>query len=100
MNMEKENNSILKYLFITLIVLLVFNLFNTDKYIGFYYPDRDNLSHDIQSTNSFQSIEECREWVYDQADLHNTLLGFYDYECGKNCDISGGKPYLCEETIK
>ncbi len=75
-------------------------LFKQDSYIGFYYPDANNLTKDIQSESSFNSIEECRVWIQDQISLYNQNGIGYDYECGKNCDMSKGKPYICKETLE
>ncbi len=88
------------------VVILIFlawgvmSLFKQDAYIGFYYPDINDLTNDIQSTVSFSSLEACRDWVDEQASFYNQNDSNYDYECGKNCDISGGKPYICEETLQ
>lgn len=71
-----------------------------DSYIGFYYPDANNLLNDIQSSDSFDSLEMCRDWVDEQVLKYNPDGSGYDYECGKNCDLSGGKPYICEETLE
>ena len=91
-------------IFITIFLVLViwgFNSFlNKDIYVGFYYPDANNLINDIQSENTFDSLDACRDWVDEQVSIYNQSNTNYDYECGKNCDISGGKPYLCEETLQ
>lgn len=78
----------------------VFTLFKSDKYVGFYYPNVNDLTYDIQSSEVFNSLEKCRDWVDDQVAIYNPEGAGYDYECGKNCDLSGGKPYVCEETLE
>ncbi len=79
-------------------------IFKPDVYIGFFYPDSNNLTFDITSEETFTSIYECRAWAELMALDNATLIlenGFNsDYECGKNCDLSGGKPYVCEETLQ
>ncbi|MFA6158344.1 MAG: hypothetical protein WC763_01835 [Candidatus Paceibacterota bacterium] len=90
---------------ITLILIVLvgwagFSLLKGDEYVGFYYPDASNLSNDIQSSYTFDSIEACRSWVGEQVSKHNPTDSDYDYECGKNCDLSQGKPYICEETLE
>jgi hypothetical protein len=78
------------------------NFFKEDSYIGFYYPDISNLSIDIQSNNSFSSLEGCRNWVEEQRFTRNPDQSKQDdYECGKNCRLQNGqKPYICEETLE
>lgn len=71
-----------------------------DKYVGFYYPDENNLLNDVQSPSLFSSLEACRDWIDEQVSLYNSNDSGYDYECGKNCNLSSGKPYRCEETLK
>src|SRR3989344_7849617 len=76
--------------------------FKNDVYIGFYYPDAGNLTNDIQSSGTFDSLETCRKWVNEQKSIYNpNNINYDDYECGKNCDLQNGqKPYICEETLE
>lgn len=88
---------------IIIVVLAVWGasvLLGGDEYVGFYYPDENNLLNDIQSPVLFSSLEACRDWVDEQVSLYNSNDTGYDYECGKNCKLSSGKPYRCEETLK
>jgi len=78
----------------------IYLLVQGDEYLGFYYPDANNLSEDISSVATFDSLELCRDWVDEQISIFNPHGTGYDYECGKNCDTSGGKPYVCEETLR
>ena len=83
------------------LVWLFSSIFKKDKYIGFYYPDRYNLSNDIQSDGFFDSLEQCRAWVNTQVSKYSKEPEDYDYECGKNCKLQNGqKPYVCEETLE
>lgn len=68
--------------------------------MGFFYPDVNDLTNDIQSSSTFNSLEACRDWVDEQAHTYNLGETEYDYECGKNCDLPGGKSYVCEETLE
>lgn len=94
----------MKNLLVIIAVVLVawgaFSLLKGDKYVGFYYPDADNLLGDIQSPSTFDSLEACRHWIDEQVSRYNPDGSGYDYECGKNCDLSGVKPYICEETLE
>jgi len=92
--------NLLKVVVTILIVWGVYSFINADKYIGFYYPDKNNLSEDISSIVTFDSLDSCRDWVDEQVSIFNPDGNGYDYECGKNCDSSGGKPYVCDETLK
>ncbi len=94
----------MKNLIIVVVIILVSwvgrSLLTGDDYVGFYYPDANNLLSDIQSPNTFDSLELCRDWIDGQISKYNSDGTGYDYECGKNCDLSGGKPYVCEETLE
>lgn len=90
----------LQVLLVTLVVWGVYSFVQKDEYLGFYYPDANNLSEDISSVSTFDSLDLCRDWVDEQISIFNPDGTGYDYECGKNCDTSGGKPYVCEETLQ
>lgn len=85
-------------------VLISMSLFSKDEYVGFFYPDSTNLSVDIMSDEIFDTIEQCRVWVdvmlLEYASEMSRNGYTHDYECGKNCKISGGKPYICESTLR
>lgn len=88
-----------------LLVVIIFGastLFEKDSYVGFYYPDANNLANNIQSLSSFETLEACRDWADAQTSIHNPdRTNLDDYECGKNCKLQAGqKPYICEETLQ
>ena len=94
--MPMKSNNILGIIIIGVIVYFVF--IGGDKWMGFYYPDENDLTKHIQSSE-FNSLEECRGWVKDQARVLNPEGKGFDYECGKNCRLA--KPsslYHCKET--
>jgi hypothetical protein len=90
----------LQVLLVTLVVWGIYSFVQKDEYLGFYYPDANNLSEDISSVVTFDSLESCRDWVNEQVSIFNPDGTGYDYECGRNCDTSSGKPYVCEETLQ
>ncbi len=98
----KTNKIILTIVILIIIVWAVSSFFKKDAYIGFYYPDASNLFNDIQSENSFDSLDACRAWVNNQKSIYNPNNAKQDdYECGKNCNLQNGqKPYICEETLE
>lgn len=98
--MNNKRNTILIAIFIIGIVWGFRSFFSKDEYVGFYYSDANNLSNNIQSKNIFGSLDDCRNWIEEQVSIYNSNNSSYDYECGKNCDLSKGKPYICEETLK
>lgn len=99
--MENKRNTIFSIVVVIAIILGLYSFFKGDTYTGFYYPDANNLTNDIQSEETFNSLEICRDWVDEQKSIHNPDgTKQDDYECGKNCDLSGGKPYICEETLE
>ena len=100
---QRYNQRMKNILSIAVVIALVWGVVSFlrgDEYIGFYYPNASDLTSDIQSSVAFDSLEMCRDWVDEQVSIHNPNGSGYDYECGKNCDLSGGKPYICEETLE
>ena len=71
-----------------------------ERWIGFYYPDRSDLSVSRRS-QELSSLEECRSWVDDQRSLRRDEETQDDYECGRRCrydkDWDG---YICKETVR
>lgn len=100
--MKNKGNIVLIIIVAVAIIWGLGTLLKKDTYIGFYYPDASNLFNDIQSGNSFDSLDACRNWVSKQKSIHNPNgTNSDDYECGKNCDLQNGqKPYICEETLE
>jgi hypothetical protein len=98
--MKNKRNIILLAIFLIVVIWAFSSFFKEDTYIGFYYPDANNLTNDIQSKSTFDSLEVCRDWVDEQINIYNQNDSNYDHECGKNCNISGSKPYVCEETLE
>jgi len=99
--MKNGRNIIFLIMVIVIIILGLVSLLKKDVYIGSYYPDANNLINDIQSDTTFDSLEMCRDWVNKQVSIHNQNNSTdHDYECGENRDLSSGKPYVCEETLK
>lgn len=89
--------NLFKVALVGLLIYWIWGALKPDKWIGFYYPDADNLSNYRQSWE-LESYSECLEWV-DDVSNGRTDTGF-DYECGKNCKPNkewGG--YICEETL-
>lgn len=97
---KNKRNIILAFILVAVMFWGLRTFFYKDTYIGFYYPDENNLINDIQSANTFVSLDACRDWIEEQVSIYNQGDVNYDYECGKNCDISGNKPYVCEETLR
>lgn len=86
--------------FFVLVIFLFGLMACSDKWTGFYYPYKSNLSRHIKSPE-FKSLEECRAWVSDQIYTYNPSGENYDYECGKNCKYSDEyHMQTCKETIK
>lgn len=71
-------------LIVIVIVWLISSFFKKDAYIGFYYPDASNLMNDIQSGETFNSLDACRNWISKQKSIYNPNdVNYDDYECGK-----------------
>lgn len=73
-------------------------LFWSDKWLGFYYPNKSDLTEYTKS-GSLSSIEECRAWINDQRASRNAVPGADDYECGLNCKaMQGTDMMMCDRT--
>ncbi|MEZ8449022.1 hypothetical protein AB6C93_24695 [Vibrio splendidus] len=90
----------IKFLVFIVIVTVAWDFFDSkkDEWIGFVYPDRNNLWND-RNVGTFSTLEECRNVA---ADALLAMGANYsgDYECALNCNTSGGKPYVCKETSR
>ncbi len=74
--------------------------FKEDKWEGFVYPDKNNLTKHI-SLGVFQSLENCRAAALQKlSQVSSVEKG--DYECGLNCEFREGMGDLqvCEKTAK
>ena len=58
----------------------------------------NNLSNWVESEETFDSIEECRDWVDNTVFDLDLQRGVYDYECGLNCGYKNGFN-ICEKTL-
>jgi hypothetical protein len=99
-NTTRKGKLVLFIIIFILLILGIKSLFKKDVYVGFFYPDANNLMVDIQSDTTFDSLEACRDWVDEQVSSRGSSETRHDYECGKNCDMSKGKPFVCEETLE
>lgn len=79
---------------------MIWNYFKdtNHEWIGFVYPDKNNLWND-QHIGTFKTLESCRR---EASNILHQINATYsgDYECALNCDTSRGKPYVCEETAR
>lgn len=74
------------------------NIISPPRFIGFYYPNADDLLTYEQSPE-LDSLEQCREWVHGVSGGRTDAD--FDYECGKDCKLSqAGGIYICDETLE
>jgi hypothetical protein len=73
------------------------SVFSKDEWIGFFYPDKNDLLEYRQS-QGFTSLDDCRVWAQDQALMGGMTIS--DYECGRNCRSNGSGPLICEVTTR
>lgn len=71
-----------------------------DRWEGWVYPDRTNLSNSIR-LGEFKSLEDCRRAAQRKLGLLEAT-GRGDYECGLNCDDGSklGGVKVCTETLR
>ena len=72
----------------------------SDKWEGFVYPNKDDLTKH-RSLGHFPSLEECRAAARGMLEELKALERG-DYECGKNCDDGStfGGIKVCEDTLR
>jgi hypothetical protein len=94
----------MKSLALTLTLVLLLCVGCSDKWEGFVYPNKHDLTKH-RNLEHFSSLEECRAAARGVlAELNALERG--DYECGKNCDdgskLGGIKicKEICKETLR
>lgn len=87
---------ILSAALVGVVIFGLFLLLKKDTYHLFYYPEPSNLTIGVFGLET-DSLEECKNLA--QVKRAADTDGKWDYECGKNCDIQGSMPYICEETL-
>ena len=97
--MEKERSNKVVWLVLILLFLGVWLYYGKrDIYRPVYYPNKHDLTNYILGTK-FSSLEDAREWVYQQNKLRGDQD--WDYEIGKNPKPSKfGDIEICEETLR
>ena len=88
---------------ITIILCIAFgygvvSFFKDDQeWLGFVYPDKNNLLHDIQ-IGAYSSLDSCRSAAHSLMSEKDWVVTG-TYECGLNCKYDGGIGlYICKET--
>lgn len=67
---------------------------------AYYYPDRNDLTNE-RSAFSFESLEDCRDWVFSQARNYNdSQLIRGDYECGVGFLENFGQSRVYRITVR
>ena len=75
-----------KLLLILLVTFLIpdtSNSFFGEKWQGWVYPDRTNLSNSISIGKDFKSLTDCRNACLNKINVSGYKNA--DYECGLNC---------------
>ena len=87
------------YLFLILLFGTAVASCSQDKWEGYVYPDKNNLTRHIY-VGEFKSLEACRDTATARLELLGALSRG-DYECGKNCRTESGLTVrVCEETLR
>ncbi len=101
-NMKKNSLFILKLLFISLTLLVIYHVLfvSEDYWSGVYYPKGNSNANAIYSPH-FQNKEECIGWAINErglspedADVPLEEL----WECNKNCRLSPNYSVLLNAT--
>ena len=95
-NLDLSNGAL--GLTLTLILLLFVGC--ADRWEGFVYPDKSDLTRH-RNLGEFSSLDECRAAARRVLSALNALQRG-DYECGKNCDDGAkfGGVKVCKETLR
>lgn len=71
---------------VALVGWLFFGWFRAPVYTGYFYPQPYNYDNVVKQSG-LVSLDACRSWVNTQVARDSD--GEYDYECGKDCKLSG-----------
>lgn len=70
----------------------------SERWDGFLYPDKGDMTTHILVGAGAKSLEECRMNVTSHPAYRQ---GLSDYECGLNCTFNKGMGlYVCKETVR
>ena len=81
-----------------LVLLLALAGCSGDEWLGFAFPDKENLLVH-REVGSFETQQECDEASMSILKSLNALDNGY-YECGKNCESDSYYNRDCEEMIR
>lgn len=91
---------------VIIISILIHNLLfnNNIKYVGYFYPDKENME-DWSESDPLNSLTECQDWVNNMIDLYEISdENQYDYVCGKDCKkedaYNQGVSYTCRSKVR
>ena len=92
---------IISGIILILIIWGIYILFiKSDQWQPVFYPDTSNLTEYLYGP-IVETVEQCRDWINNEAIKLEKALGDYDYECGLNCKYdSFYRTEICEETVK
>ena len=72
---------------------------NKSPWMGFVYPNRNNLLI-YENIGTFRNLKECRDASIARLEELGPLSRG-DYECGKDCKPSKySDAFICEETLR
>jgi len=81
-----------------LVVPLILLTGCTERWDGFLYPEKGDLTTHIVVGTGAKSLEECRMNVTSHPSYRP---GLSDYECGLNCKFNKSMGvYFCKETMR
>lgn len=91
---------ILTIVVVIILVIVAYNFFEKDSYLGFYYPNGClACQEDYIFSPTFDNRASCLSWATTLKQQRNNPSD--TFECGKNCKIPNSKDgfYICEETF-
>ena len=102
---KKTSKPILKIAIGILVVALVYNIFSSSSesrnpnWIGWVYPDANNLTKYYSVGQSFPTLQDCRASALNN--ITNNNYSNADYECGHMCRYDKQYDlYVCKETSR
>jgi hypothetical protein len=72
--------------------------FSRDRWKGWVYPNRGNLSEST-FVGDYDRLEDCRAAALAVLRAHHAEITG-DYECGRGCKPWQAGMYVCEETVR
>ena len=92
--------NVLSVVGIIILIVIAYNFFKKDTWLGFYYPNGClSCQDDYIYSPTFDERADCLSWATTKKQQRGNPSD--TFECGKNCKTPDTKEglYVCDETV-